>query len=311
MTTKETKMPSGIEAKRLDDLPAGKATTTLIYGDSKTGKTEFIGTAGSRMLYIYFTIGEGISTLQSPGFKRRYPNCNPIVVPIRETEATKAFDAVKQVIDYHVDNKRNEFDVVAVDEMTAFRRHAMWKGLEISSIEERSKTWDKAQNRKDLPKGFFIPGIQDFGMEMGLTEWWVATYTADAKEQGYHLLVAAHSRHIYEKSGKGVNDAETLKAIKPGFTGKTFPDDVTCYFDSVFYMERVGRHPTAKYNLRLMGDEIVTAGTRYGGVFVKNGKEVESITNPNFPEMIKKISQSGKEPTGTIKIGGKETTEQK
>ena len=134
---KEKTMPVGTEAKKLNDLPMGEATTTLLYGDSRSGKTYLIGTCGSRMVYIYFTVGEGIDTLKSPGFRKRFPDCNPIVVPISESDQVKAFDAVKQVIDYMVDNRRDEFDFIAVDEATAFKRHAMWKGLEISDVEGR------------------------------------------------------------------------------------------------------------------------------------------------------------------------------
>jgi len=291
----EKTMPKGTEAQRLSDVKVGTATTTLIHGGSRSGKTYLIGTCGSRMVYIYFTVGEGIDTLKSPGFTKRYPDCNPIVVPIHETNEVKAFDAVRQTIDFMVDNRRDEFDFIAVDEATAFRRHAMWKGIEISSVEGRSETLTKTQNRKDLPQGFFLPVVQDYGAEMGLMEWWTATYTDDAKESGYHLIVAAHSRYIYEKSGKKISDAEVLTAIKPGFTGKTFPDDITRYFDNVFYMEKVGGGTNVQYRLRIHGDEIITAGTRYGGVFLNNrGSEVSSIDDPNFSDMIRQIQESKK-----------------
>lgn len=297
---KQTTLPPGIEVKTLDQVQLGESTTTLVHGDSKSGKTFFLGTAGSRALYIYFTVGEGISTLQSPAFRNKYRNYNPITVAIEEQTTAAAFDAVGRTIDFMVDTRRSEFDIVIVDEMTAFRRAAMRKGLELSGIEKRSTTQAQTEQRVDLPPGFFFPKIQDYGAEMNLVEWWTATYTDDAKKQGYHLLVAAHSRNIYEKLGNKPNDPEVLVKVKPGFTGKTFPDDITAYYDSVFYMQRSGKGTNAQHKLIIHGDETYLAGTRYGGVFKENGREVSSITNPDFLKMLKLIQESGIKPGGKL-----------
>ena len=297
---KQTTLPPGVEVKTLDQVQLGESTTTLVHGDSKSGKTFFLGTAGSRSLYIYFTVGEGISTLQSPAFRDKYRNYNPITVAIEEHSTAAAFDAVGRTIDYMVDTRREEFDIVIVDEMTAFRRAAMRKGLELSNIEGRSKTEEKL-NQAGRPPGFFFPAIQDYGAEMNLVEWWTATYTDDAKKQGYHLLVAAHSRNIYEKLGNRPNDPEVLVKVKPGFTGKTFPDDITAYYDNVFYMQRSGKGTNAQHKLIIHGDETYLAGTRYGGVFRDDkGREVSSITNPDFLKMLKSIQESGIKPGGKL-----------
>lgn len=285
MVAKPTPSPP-FPFKQLSEIEVDFSITTLVYGDSKAGKTWFAGTAGSRTLYIYFREGEGIVTLKSPLFKEKHPNVDPISVCIEETDEVSAFDAVGDTIDHALDRFPERFDTIVLDEATAFRRRAMWKGLGISKEENRSKTLAKVQNRSD---NFFIPAIQDYGMEMNLVEWWVATYTELCKRVGKHLIVCAHSRETFAKLDESkVNSPEVRIKVRPGFTGKTFPDTITAYFDNIWYIERVGK--TSVHRIKIYGNEVIQAGTRYAGVF----GSVE--TNPDFLKMAQKIKESGIKP---------------
>ena len=71
--------------KRLVDYKAGEAWTVLIYGPTKSGKTWFVGSAGSRTLLV--NTGSGLATLQSPAFRAKFPNSKDIiVVDVYETD---------------------------------------------------------------------------------------------------------------------------------------------------------------------------------------------------------------------------------
>ena len=269
----------------LSQVPADESTTNLVYGGSRTGKTFFSGTAGNRSLYIYFRVGQGIDTLSSPDFIAKHGRIEPITVCIEETDEVSAFNTVCDAIDYALATFPEKFDVVIVDEATAFRRHGMIEGMTVAGKDLGKKKLEKVAARHT---DFFIPDQGDYGAEMALIEWWVGKYTGILKSHKKHLLMLAHERHIYEKildaQGKST---EVLKQIKPGFTGKTHPDAVIAYFDSVFYIECVGWDKNFKpvINLRTIGDKQLVAGTRFGGVFPN------VIKDPNFLDMMKLVKK--------------------
>lgn len=265
--------------KKLEEVKHSSSITTLLYGPSKSGKTWFAGTAGSRQLYVYFQRTKGVATLKSPLFQSRFPNTEPITVEVRK------FDEIIMAIEYALDKFRDEFDVVTIDEVTGLRKLAMLKGLELSSNTRRSRTQERMKNEDD----FFAPGIQDYGMEMALVEWFIQRTVEVLEEQGKHVLVLAHERRTFVK--KDDRSLEyVLYNVRPAFTGRTFPDDITAYFDNVFYQERVGTGSQAAHRTRLFGDDIILAGTRYAGAF-----KYDVIPNFSFPEMVRAIQESKKE----------------
>ena len=269
---------------RLLDLPVAETTTWLVYGASKAGKTWFAGTAGDRTLYVYFSVGEGIETLKSPGFKEAV-GANPIVKVVEETDEAFAYDRACDIIDDYLKNRSDDFDTVVVDEATAFRRHAMWKGLSINKEENRSKSLDKATRRGKDSRPIFLPTMADYGTEMNLTEWFVAQYTDILKRAGKHFMILAHERNVYKKDGTGPNAQEHLYKVRPGFTGKTLPDDIVAYFDNVIHMEKAGGGEQTVHRARMQGDDVIVAGTRHAGVF----KTLEK--DPDFLKFIKRIKE--------------------
>jgi len=277
--------PPQIVFKRLDEVEPSKSITTMLYGASKSGKTWFAGSAGSRQLYIYFKRGQGIATLKSQLFNEKYPNVKPITVEVEDKDNSFAFDQVKEAVLYALDNFAGDIDLITVDEATGFRRSAMWKGLALSDETGRSKTLKTAEARDD----FFMPGVQDYGMEMSLVEWWVAETIETLSAYEKHFLMLAHERRTFIKSDKSKTmSEEVLHSIRPGFTGRTFPDDITAYFDNVFYIERVGTGERATHRIRIFGDEILLAGTRYAGAFKR-----DPDPHLDFPRMVKLIQESG------------------
>src|SRR5260221_9632764 len=66
---------------RLAELSKDESVTGLIYGNSKSSKTWFLGTGGDRVLFV--DTGEGLKTLHSPLFKKLVGS-NPLVTSVRE-----------------------------------------------------------------------------------------------------------------------------------------------------------------------------------------------------------------------------------
>lgn len=260
-----------VEFQRLDEIPAHESITMLLYGGSGTGKTVFVGSAGPRTLII--NIGDGIITLQSAWAKAKfYREGMPIIATIREErdpatgmfKAADAFDKVKKSIEWGMDNFTDQFDTIAVDDATQLRAFAMNKGLEINEDFDRSKTLAKGK-----VAGGFVPAVQDFGAEMDLIEDFVATTISFCKEEKKHFILTAHERHIFKKvrdnTGRVIGDE--IDKIRPGFTGKTFPDDITMYFDLVWNVESVRTGQGTIYRAYTEDAMVRKAKSRYPKVF--------------------------------------------
>lgn len=288
----------GFVIQRLDERRSERSPISLLYyGGSGTGKTFFLGTAGSRSVII--DTGHGpIDTLKSSSFKSMYPANNPMIVSVREhytkyayqdpaTRKTtdleiptgEAFDMVCDALDYALDQYGDEIDTVSVDIATGIRRFAMNKGLTISGDLGRSKTLTNVVKKY----GLVVPAIQDFGMEMNIVEWFVSTFTEKCKSLGKNFILTAHVRETYEKPDK-IGDIPKLLKIRPGFTGQTFPDDIPGLFDEVWYAERTGKGNAATWRCKCYGDEQLTAKTTYGSGVLTNAE-----VNPNFLKMLDRI----------------------
>lgn len=270
---------------QLKDVQTSTLTNVLSYGPSGTGKTWFGGTAGPRTLFI--NIGNGIKTIQSPLFKKQYPGHDEMLVAsINEPMdshgyplVADAFDIVTDTIDAALKTAGDRFDTIVIDDASALRRFALNKGLEINQKLGRSKS-DEMSDKYEVQ----VIAVQDYAIEMNLIEQFVAGYSVIARENGKHLIVTAHERNVYKKGDK-IGEAPMLYKIKPGFTGQTFPDSVTQYFDWVMHMESVaGGSQGTVYRARLAGDDVLTAKCRDAGVF--GSVEVD----PNFLRMMSKVN---------------------
>jgi len=270
--------------KRLSQYNPGESWIHMVYGPSKTGKTFYAGTAGPRTLFV--NIGEGLETLMAPSFTRLYPDAkNMIVVDVREiTDKAMAFDKVTDAIDHALKHFPNKFDTVVLDEATALRKFAMNKAMELNTA-ARSNTI-----RGKRTEEFVVPEIGDYGREMQIIEWFLGTYIPLFKEHGKHFLMLAHERQTFGKPPR-VGDEPVLKRVLPGFTGKTFPDQIPAFFDDVFHSEAVGAGTNTVYRLRTAGSEIEIGGARHGGIFSV------TETNPSFLKMLDKIKLATPLPT--------------
>lgn len=257
----------------------------MVYGGAGIGKTWFLGTGGDRNLIID-TGDTGMETLKSKLFKEKI-GYNPTIVSVAEKLGARgrisvatAFDATCDIIDWAIANKRSEFDILCINDVTQLRQFAMNKGLEVGLALGKSQTKSKNDALDAV-----IYAVQDYGAEIDLIAKFVAGYTSICKKNNIHFIMAAHERLTLTqaKNAKGepiVGGDIVVADVRPGFRGRTFPDDVCMFFDLIWHLEAVGSGDVIVYRARTAGGENITARTNFGGLFptiVKNPHLLNSI----------------------------------
>jgi hypothetical protein len=94
--------------------------------------------------------------------------------------------------------------------------------------------------------------------------------------------MTAHERISFKEKGT-ITGPDVVDKIRPGFTGRTFPDSIPGMFDLVWYTQVIGGGERAIYRVRTEGDVGLVAKTCYNGLFP------EIYPNPNFQNIIKII----------------------
>lgn len=279
-----------VQFQVLDEIKPWESVIMLYYGGSGVGKSVFVGTAGPRTLII--NIGNGITPLLSGWARKKYYSQGlPIVATIGEEKdrktgffvAADAFDKVKTAIDWAMDKFPDRFDTIAVDDATALKAFAMNKGLELNEDFMRSKTAAQAKTEKNY--GAFVPAVQDYGAEMELIDNFVADTVKFCREEKKHFLLTAHERFTYKplKDQSGKKIGEEIDKTRPGFTGRTFPDEITAHFDLVWRAEAIRTGGGVIYRAQTEDRMNIKAKTRYPEVF----KDPEQF--PNFLNIVARI----------------------
>lgn len=274
----------------LDEIRPWESVIMLPYGGSGVGKSVFVGSAGPRTLII--NIGKGITPLLSGWARQKfYKDGLPIVATIDEEinrktgffDKADAFDKIMRSIDWAMDKFPDRFDTIAVDDATALKAFAMNKGLELNQEFVRSQTAAKARAEKNF--GSFVPAVQDYGAEMDLIDKFVADTVSFCRAEKKHFILTAHERFTYKKlkdnTGKVIG--EEVDKTRPGFTGRTFPDEITAHFDLVWRFETFRTGGGSIYRAQTEDRMNIKAKSRYPGVF----KDPEQF--PNFLEIVARI----------------------
>lgn len=288
-----------VRFETLDEIKPHESVTLLLYGGAGTGKTPFIATAGPRTLII--NTGAGLTTILSHVIKDKYYKTGmPIVATIREDRdpktglftIAKAFDQVKNAIEWAMDKFPDRFDTIAVDDATQLNMMARNKGLELNEEFGRSQTLAKGKE-----EGGYVLAVQDYGAEMQLIDLFINETVGFCKKDHKHFILTAQERHVYTKKAvdaSGKRFEEVLDRIRPGFTGKTFPDEVTGQFDLVWHTEAVRTGQGTIYRVNTEDSKSIKARSRFPGLFPS------VIPNPDFlatVAAIKKYWEQGKVPT--------------
>ena len=277
---------------RISDLTAIPTLSAMIYGQKGCGKTAFAATAGDRTVFVF--VGAGISgakTLKSPWFKDKF-GTNPFVEEIHEELDEKRmpkkatlFDQITRKFDWWLE-RSDDWDTMVLDDIANTRKAAMFKGFEINKQAGLSSAWANTE-KYSIP----MSAIQDFGTEMKVMQWLLESYIEIFESAKKNFLVLAHERYTFSKSknSKGdviVGDKDVIDKIRPGFVGKTMPDDITANFDEVWHLTKIGMGDQGIVKLDCYGDGQILASTRHAGIF----KPFES--NPNFKEMMERVRKA-------------------
>lgn len=295
VTTPVSNLPAPAPFNRLNELPVGESIIGMVYAGAGVGKTWFLGTGGDRNLIID-TGDTGLETLKSKFFKDKI-GYNPIIVSVGEkldargnVDISTAYDAVCDIIDWAIANKRSEFDIISINDVTQLRQFAMNKGL------EASLKLGKSQSRKRAMEVDAVDyAVQDYLMEMNLIDKFVAGTKSLCVRNNIHFIMAAHERLTFKQARDSnnkviVGEQPVVVDVRPGFRGKTFPDDICMYFDLIWHLEAVGSGDAIVYRARTAGGEDITARTNFGGLFPT------IIKNPHLLQSIELIQNSRKHP---------------
>lgn len=280
----------GISFELLNEQEQDRYITLLYFGGNGTGKTYFIATAGSRTLII--NIGNGLVTINNPLIKAKfYQDGLPIVSTIHEERDPKtnifksadAWDKVADAIDFGLKHFSDKFDTIVIDDASMLKAFAAHKGLELSEPSGKSHTLKNARS-----DGAIAMAIQDYGMEMALIEQFVAGTIALCKSRRKHFILTAHVRETFKKlkDAQGKVIGEEVEKTRPGFTGRTFPDDIARHFDMVWYATVLQASPAPVFRAQTNESKSINAKSRYPGVFD------EHELNPNFLDIVRRVHSS-------------------
>ena len=274
-----------------EEAASSSAITMFGYGASGTGKTFFAGTIGPEGLII--SVGDGHNTLASPTFQN-IVKAPPKLIKVKETynketgifDSAQAFDEVSDIMDWAIDS--GKFKTICIDEMTALQKVARNKALEVNLATGKSKSLETAKR-----SGYLSALIQDFGAEMSMIEQFIATYVSNCSVKQINLILLGHERYVFKKLGDKIGDQEVLDKVRLGITGKTFPDTIPNYFDLVWRFEVLDANPKPIFRARTVGNDSLTAKTRWGGLFE------QYVKSPNFLEIEAKVKSCIKLPNQT------------
>ncbi|KKL61072.1 hypothetical protein LCGC14_2198990 [marine sediment metagenome] len=282
------------ETKRVSDLTDTPILSGIVYGQKGCGKTSFAASGGDRTVFIFVGAGiTGMKTLQSPWFKKEI-GTNPFVEEIHEELNEKRmpkkvtlFDQITRKFDWWLENRIDDWDTMVLDDIANTRKAAMYKGFEINKGAGLSSAWANTENAGGIP----MSGIQDFGVEIRAMLWLLESYVEIFEAARKNFLVLAHERYTFSKSigrdGKPIiGDKDIIDSIRPGFVGKTMPDDITANFDEIWHLTKIGSADSAIIKLDCYGDGQILANTRHAGVL----KSFEK--NPNFKEIMERIKRA-------------------
>lgn len=247
---------------KLNEMPNDEAITGIIFGSSGTGKTVFLGSGGDRTLLV--CPSNGTVSLQSKWFKEKYKS-NPFIEIADEDpipDKAEGFDKVSSIIESYFDKHLDDFDTFCVDDCSNLRRMAMNKGFEVNLKLNRSKSKEKYV----INHGIIIREQQDYNIEMGFIAQFMQHWTQIAKQYKKNFFISAHERLEFIPASK-IGGEDTLKRCRPGFTGRTFPSDITGLFDLTWHSEVIGGGDRTFYQLRTQGDSIIECKTRWAGLF--------------------------------------------
>lgn len=259
--------PSGPQL--LDDSVVGEREKFLVYGRMGTGKTFSAGTMPGNVYILVLGGFNEVKTLRSKDFKEKYPDkegklyFDYVKEPLGKRgvfQSASAYDWACDRLDDALEAEAKgdfRFDSLVIDSATTLRSFAMNKAIEITSDLARSA--DKTALARLKKHGIVIAQDQDWGAEQSL----VWKFISWCFELDKHFLLITHEWNA-EKHSRGSRET-TITAVKPLFTGK-HRVEVPNMFDNVWRFTASGGERSRVFEAQTVGDDIVDARTRMGGI---------------------------------------------
>lgn len=257
---------------RLSEDTHIEPTIMMIYGGAGSGKTWFSGSAPRA---VVFSDRNGIVTLKSKGWKEAHPGIDPYLIeliPDDDPAKPNAFDSIRNQLE-ELFNKDNidKFDTIVIDDIDFTRLAARNKGIVLNGLLNRSKTSTNATQKGSPFKDIYILTMSDFGTEMNLFDTFLIELTSACRQYRKNLIVCAHERYYTRKDDKG---NEYTVSVKPLFTGKDTPDNVTRYFDILWYVHTTGAGTALKREFITDQESYYPCKTRWSKLFSNPEKNI-------------------------------------
>lgn len=248
---------------RISEWSPGEPVQVLVYGKSKSGKTEGAGTF-PRPVFLDFD--DGCATLRSPGFIARHGFRDAFYETFKERNIKdgivlthNAFDDACRFFDEWMkptgkwttgdktyDIGRDQFDTWIIDSGTTLVEFASHKAIIIMGG-RGSKAFEKGKS-----SGLIAMEQGDWGAERSLTEQFISM----VKDSGKNVVLICHER-MYENKKEGITQ------IVPMLTGQSV-EKVPLKFDEVYNLRVRPDGLTTKRYLQTVTDGMRIAGSRYG-----------------------------------------------
>lgn len=249
--------------KRLSENKQKSPTLVLLYGGAGAGKTYWSASAPNAVI---LTDGNGIITVKSKGWKEAHPNVDPFVIELRPDEsptAPQAFDSMRNQLDeLFTAANLPLFETIVIDDIDFTRIAARNKGVTLNGLLNRSKT--STNMRSGAFKDIIVQTEADFGTEMNLVDTFLLELTSACRQYGKNLIVCAHERYYMRNDDKGNS---YIESVKPLFTGQKTPDNVTRYFDLVWYVKSIGAGTAIKREFITDQESYYPCKTRWSKLF--------------------------------------------
>lgn len=280
---------------KVSEITGKEPSIACHYGPIGSGKSHFTAVSSA----VIFTPSNRISTYRS---LQRLGVANPeleIMYRDFDVSVAKSYDTYCDKMDYYLElppDKLPEF--IVIDELDHLRRGAMVKALHINNVDGKSTSLKKAKS--GISEGLVMAAIQDYGAEMSLIEQFVCNYAEQCASLGVSFIVNAHERFTYIK---GADKQDVLARIGPGFTGKTFPDDVIAVFDNVWRFVRTKSAGKSFTKIDTIGNSQIRAKCCFTGIFKPEEKSRE-LNDPKkegitLLDVLSKIQGAVRNPNAT------------
>jgi hypothetical protein len=281
----------------VDEAIVGEREKILAYGGFGTGKTFASGTMPGHVYHLVFGGPNELKTLRSPDFMGMYPDAagKHYFDFVKESLGLRGTFTQANAYDWACDRLDEallaeekgdfRFDSLVLDGATGLRSFGMNKAIEITS--DMASSTAKTALTRLKNHGIIIAGDNDWGAEQSLT----MKFLNWCFEMDKHLLVITHEWR-QEKHDRKSRET-TVVHVSPLFTGK-HRIDVPAMFDNVWRFTVSGGERSRVFEVQTVGDDIVDAKTRYGGLLGAMER------NMNFEAAIEKFKEHQRQQLGQV-----------